>query len=277
MECSVEAIHNVIDASTLAAVTRPAEEISVRRHEVGEITLHTKKPIAFDVHAEIARDPAYFLENVDLPWDPWRRNQPMDPRQEMVNRSTSAAKPKTPVESGKVMCLSCHFAHGSQSYAMLRMPTYTSSQSALCQQCHRKGYNSAGAQFTYTHGGFNGNNANCIVCHSTHAKNNKKLLIESKEAYLCEDCHAGIGKFNDFNTFFETNTVQGIATQTMFNTGDPATPPFTTGGYDLAPAPSVETLSTPIFSLGTARNTCTLVPWAKAVRRSIRSSPWPGS
>ena len=36
-------------------------------------------------HPEIARDPAYFLENVDLPWDPWRRNQPMDPRQEMVN------------------------------------------------------------------------------------------------------------------------------------------------------------------------------------------------
>ena len=58
--------------------------------------------------------------------------------------------------------------------------------------------------------------------------------------FAVEDSYGGGSGsvLNDFNTFFETNTVQGIATQTMFNTGDPATPPFTTGGYDLAPAPS---------------------------------------
>jgi predicted CXXCH cytochrome family protein len=119
---------------------------------------------------------------------------------EQANLTSWAGAPKAQVENKKVMCLSCHFAHGSASYAMLRMPSITSSQSALCQQCHRKGYNAAGVQFTYTHGGFNGNNANCIVCHSTHAKNNKKLLVEPKETTLCNDCHAGIGKFNDFKS-----------------------------------------------------------------------------
>jgi predicted CXXCH cytochrome family protein len=117
---------------------------------------------------------------------------------EMTNLSTSTLEPRAQVEGGGVMCLSCHFAHGSPSYSMLRMQSYTSSQSALCQQCHQKGYNSAGQQVRHTHGGFAGNNANCGVCHSVHAKNNKKLLMEPKEANLCENCHSGIAKFNAF-------------------------------------------------------------------------------
>jgi bifunctional enzyme CysN/CysC len=44
----------VIDASTLAAVPRDEAEPFVGRHEVAELTLHTKKPIAFDVHSDIA-------------------------------------------------------------------------------------------------------------------------------------------------------------------------------------------------------------------------------
>jgi hypothetical protein len=58
--------------------------------------------------------------------------------------------------------------------------------------------------------------------------------------FAVEDSYGGGSGsvLNDFNTFFETNTVQGITTQAMFSTGDPSAPPFTTGGYDLAPAPS---------------------------------------
>ena len=54
VECSIETIHKVIDASTLETVSRKEHEIFVGRHEVAELTLHTKKPVAFDVHADIA-------------------------------------------------------------------------------------------------------------------------------------------------------------------------------------------------------------------------------
>jgi bifunctional enzyme CysN/CysC len=54
VECRIEAIEKVIDASTLETVSRKEHEIFVGRHEVAELTLHTRKPIAFDVHAEIA-------------------------------------------------------------------------------------------------------------------------------------------------------------------------------------------------------------------------------
>ena len=54
VECSIQMIDKVIDASTLETVSRKENEIFVGRHEVGELTLHTKRPIAFDVHAEVA-------------------------------------------------------------------------------------------------------------------------------------------------------------------------------------------------------------------------------
>jgi bifunctional enzyme CysN/CysC len=53
-ECSIASIENVIDASTLATVARDGSEPFVGRHEVAELTLHTRKPIAFDIHSEIA-------------------------------------------------------------------------------------------------------------------------------------------------------------------------------------------------------------------------------
>jgi bifunctional enzyme CysN/CysC len=53
VECHIESIDKVIDASTLEPVSRPAEDLAVGRHEVAELTLHTRKPVAFDVHADI--------------------------------------------------------------------------------------------------------------------------------------------------------------------------------------------------------------------------------
>jgi bifunctional enzyme CysN/CysC len=53
VECHIESIDRVIDASTLETVSRKQNELFIGRHEVGELTLHTRRPIAFDVHAEI--------------------------------------------------------------------------------------------------------------------------------------------------------------------------------------------------------------------------------
>lgn len=53
-ECGIESIEKVIDASTLETVSRNSNELFVGRHEVAELTLHTKKPIAFDPHSDIA-------------------------------------------------------------------------------------------------------------------------------------------------------------------------------------------------------------------------------
>jgi bifunctional enzyme CysN/CysC len=52
-ECVIESIEKVIDASTLDTVGEKTPT-SVRRHEVAELTIHTKKLVAFDVHSEIA-------------------------------------------------------------------------------------------------------------------------------------------------------------------------------------------------------------------------------
>ena len=52
-ECHIESIDRVIDASTLETISRRPDEVLVGRHEVAELTLHTRKPIAFDVHADI--------------------------------------------------------------------------------------------------------------------------------------------------------------------------------------------------------------------------------
>src|SRR5207247_504738 len=53
VECSLESIEKVIDASTLEPVSRRESETFVGRHEVAELTIRTRKPIAFDVHSDI--------------------------------------------------------------------------------------------------------------------------------------------------------------------------------------------------------------------------------
>jgi bifunctional enzyme CysN/CysC len=52
--CEIESIEKVIDASTLDTISRREKEILVGRHEVAEITLRTKRPVAFDVYSETA-------------------------------------------------------------------------------------------------------------------------------------------------------------------------------------------------------------------------------
>lgn len=51
VECGIDSIEKVIDSSTLETISR--QEVYVGRNEVAELTLHTKKPVAFDIHAEI--------------------------------------------------------------------------------------------------------------------------------------------------------------------------------------------------------------------------------
>jgi len=52
-ECEIASIEKVIDASTLAAVSREHSELFVARHEVAELAIKTKKPVAFDAFTEI--------------------------------------------------------------------------------------------------------------------------------------------------------------------------------------------------------------------------------
>ena len=54
VECAIESLERVFDAATLETVSRPDHSTCVGRHEVAELTLHTRRPIAFDVHAAIA-------------------------------------------------------------------------------------------------------------------------------------------------------------------------------------------------------------------------------
>lgn len=50
-DCEIESIERVIDSSTLETISRA--ETFIGRNEVAELTLHTKRPVAFDIHAEI--------------------------------------------------------------------------------------------------------------------------------------------------------------------------------------------------------------------------------
>ncbi|HWD19982.1 MAG TPA: adenylyl-sulfate kinase [Verrucomicrobiae bacterium] len=51
VECEIDSIERLIDSSTLATIERA--EAFVGRNEVAELTLHTKRPVAFDVHGDI--------------------------------------------------------------------------------------------------------------------------------------------------------------------------------------------------------------------------------
>ncbi len=53
VECEIAEIEKVIDASTLETVTRANGQKQVGRHEVGELTIRTKRPVAFDAVTEI--------------------------------------------------------------------------------------------------------------------------------------------------------------------------------------------------------------------------------
>jgi bifunctional enzyme CysN/CysC len=53
VDCEIDHIERVIDASTLETLSRRQNEIFVGRHEVAELSIRTKRPIAFDAHSEI--------------------------------------------------------------------------------------------------------------------------------------------------------------------------------------------------------------------------------
>jgi bifunctional enzyme CysN/CysC len=53
VECEIDAIDRVIDASSLATIARGPDEPFVGRHEVAELAIRTRKPIAFDTVNEV--------------------------------------------------------------------------------------------------------------------------------------------------------------------------------------------------------------------------------
>jgi len=53
VECEIASIEKVINASTLAAMSRPGNEMRVIRNEVGEVAIRTRRPVAFDAVSEI--------------------------------------------------------------------------------------------------------------------------------------------------------------------------------------------------------------------------------
>ena len=53
VDCEIEAIDKVIDASTLETISRKQNEIFVGRHEVAELSIRTRRPVAFDLPSEI--------------------------------------------------------------------------------------------------------------------------------------------------------------------------------------------------------------------------------
>jgi bifunctional enzyme CysN/CysC len=53
VDCEIENIDKVIDASSLETLSRKEKEMFVGRHEVAELSIRTKRPVAFDAHSEI--------------------------------------------------------------------------------------------------------------------------------------------------------------------------------------------------------------------------------
>jgi bifunctional enzyme CysN/CysC len=53
VDCQLDAIEKVIDASSLETIKRTSDESFVGRHEVAEVVVHVKRPIVFDAHSEI--------------------------------------------------------------------------------------------------------------------------------------------------------------------------------------------------------------------------------
>jgi len=52
-ECLIDSLEKIIDASTLQNISRPENDQFVGRHEVAELYIRIKRPIAFDLHTDI--------------------------------------------------------------------------------------------------------------------------------------------------------------------------------------------------------------------------------
>lgn len=63
VECSIDSIEKIIDASTLEIISRPEPQAFIGRHEVAELTIKTRKPIAFDAHSDIVATGRFVIVN----------------------------------------------------------------------------------------------------------------------------------------------------------------------------------------------------------------------
>jgi bifunctional enzyme CysN/CysC len=53
VDCEIDSIEKVLDASTLETIQREGNDAHVGRYEIAELYLRTKRPVAFDAHSEI--------------------------------------------------------------------------------------------------------------------------------------------------------------------------------------------------------------------------------
>lgn len=53
VDCEIDSIEKVLDASTLEAIRRDGSEAQVGRYEIAELYLRTRRAVAFDAHSEI--------------------------------------------------------------------------------------------------------------------------------------------------------------------------------------------------------------------------------
>lgn len=53
IDCEIDTVEKVIDASTLQTLQRDGDDAFVGRHEVAELYIRTKRPVAFDAQSEI--------------------------------------------------------------------------------------------------------------------------------------------------------------------------------------------------------------------------------
>jgi bifunctional enzyme CysN/CysC len=53
LDCEIDSIEKVLDASTLETVRRDDKDAHVGRYEIAELYLRAKRPVAFDAHSEI--------------------------------------------------------------------------------------------------------------------------------------------------------------------------------------------------------------------------------
>jgi bifunctional enzyme CysN/CysC len=53
LECRIETVDRLINSSSLDTISRDPKDTFVGAHEVADLTLHTLKPLVFDVHEEV--------------------------------------------------------------------------------------------------------------------------------------------------------------------------------------------------------------------------------
>jgi DmsE family decaheme c-type cytochrome len=83
-----------------------------------------------------------------------------------------------PVREDKMVCSSCHNAHGSMNVKMLRVGT-TVDQS--CASCHAE----KRGPYLWEHAPVANS---CVTCHDPHGSSNDRMLA-AKQPFLCQRCH----------------------------------------------------------------------------------------